>query len=103
MDVDVRKMSGRRRDDDTIPFATGIAGNELYHRAMFAIGLSGAAVTTVLETTLRAIGSSPGTITIEELAAMLPEIERRLLMLVPVEDAKRSVARLRRLVFEWEG
>ena len=92
---------GKQRDDETEPFSTQIAGNELYHRAMFAIGLSGAAVSAVLIETLRALGSTPSSLTIDELGAMLPEIERRLRMLCPPEDAGARMTRLRRLVLEW--
>ena len=93
----------RRRDDDTQPFTTTITGNELYHRTVFAIGMHGAAVGAVLRDTLRAIGSTPDAISIEELAAMMPEIERRLLMLAPHAEVSGCMGRLRKLVFEWEG
>jgi hypothetical protein len=101
--VEVEARMTRRRDDDTVPFSTVAPGNELYHRAMFAIGLSSTAVAAVLQGALRAIGSRPDSITIDELGAMLPEIERRLRLLVPAEDAVRAMGRLRRLLFEWEG
>jgi hypothetical protein len=95
-------VSSRRREDDTQPFTTTIAGNELYHRSVFAIGMHSAAVSSVLRDTLRAIGSSPDAITIDELAAMMPEIERRLLLLAPHPEVAGSMARLRKLIFEWE-
>jgi hypothetical protein len=96
-------MSSRRRDDETQPFNTTIAGNELYLRSMFAIGMHGYAVSSVLRDTLRAIGSSPDAITIEELAAMMPEIERRLLLLAPHAEVAGCMGRLRKLVFDWDG
>jgi hypothetical protein len=91
----------KRSDDDTAPFTIQAIGSEVYHRAMFAIGLSGGAITAVLMDTMRAIGATPGSLTIDELGAMLPEIERRLRMLCPPDDAGARMARLRRLVLEW--
>src|SRR5262245_35309845 len=96
------EMSRRRSEDDTVPFAVQAAGNDLFHRALFAIGMHGTAVTSVLGTTMRAIGATPAKLTIVELAAMLPEIERRLRLLAPHDVATSCVARLRKLVLEWE-
>jgi hypothetical protein len=94
-------MAGSRHDDDTKPFSQDMVGNELYHRAMFAIGLAGAAVSAALTSTLRAIGSTPATLVIDDLGAMLPEIERRLLLMAPHEDVVKAMVRLRKLVLEW--
>jgi hypothetical protein len=97
-------MSRSRRDDEsTQPFAIGVEGNDLFHRAMFAIGLSSTAVSAVLAATLRAIGSSPSTLTIEDLGAMLPEIERRLRLLAPHDEVVKAMKRLQKLVMHWEG
>jgi hypothetical protein len=93
----------RREDDATVPFKTQTAGNDLYHRALFAIGKHSSAVSTVLESTMRAIGATPGGLTMDELGAMLPEIERRLRLLAPSDEARACMGRLRRLMFEWEG
>ena len=95
-------MSRRRDEDSTVPFKTQSAGNDLYHRAMFAIGKHSTAVAAILESTMRAIGVSPATLTLDDLGAMLPEIERRLRLLAPPEEAGASMGRLRRLMFEYE-
>jgi hypothetical protein len=96
-------MSRRPREDEsTVPFKTQSAGNDLYHRALFAIGKHSSAVATILESTMRAIGASPATLSLDELGAMLPEIERRLRLLAPPDEAGASMGRLRRLMFAWD-
>jgi hypothetical protein len=92
---------GSRHDDDTKPFELHGLGNELYHRAMFAIGMHGYAVTTVLKDSLRIIGATPGSLSIDDLGVMLPEIERRLRLLAPPDEVAGAMQRLRRLMFEW--
>jgi hypothetical protein len=97
-------MSRPRRDDDsTVPFKTQSSGNDLYHRAVFAIGKHSSAVAAILESTMRAIGASAEKLSMDELGVMLPEIERRLRLLVPADEVQGSMGRLRRLMFDWDG
>ncbi len=93
------------RDDDrpTTPVSKIVQGNDLFHRALFALGLHGAATMVMLADTLKAIGSSPDRMTIDELGMMLPELERRLLLLVPYDECRTSMARLRSMLINWEG
>jgi hypothetical protein len=89
--------------DPTQPILLRLNGNELFHRTVFAIGLNGIAISTILMETLEAIGSSPDVVTIDELGAMMVEIERRLRLLLPHDDAGKAIARLRNLIMRWEG
>jgi hypothetical protein len=90
-------------DRPTVPVSKIVQGNDLFHRALNALGLHGAATMVMLADTLKAMGSSPDLMTLEELGMMLPELERRLLMLVPHEDCRVSMAKLRHMLITWEG
>ncbi len=78
-----------------------VDGNDLFYRAVFAMGMNGTASGTILIDTLVALGSSPLTVTIEELGASLMEIERRLRLLVQPDDATKTIARLRHFILRW--
>jgi hypothetical protein len=75
-----------------------LAGNSLFQLAVASIGFHEALAARLLADVLATIGSSPGTAAIEELGLLLPEIERRLLLLVPYDLATTSLGRLRRLL-----
>lgn len=87
----------------TQPFLLHSGGNELFHRAIFAIGMNGIAASTMLAETLETVGSSPSSVTIDELGALMGEIERRLRLLLPPEQAGRAIAGLRNMVMRWES
>jgi hypothetical protein len=77
-------------------------GNRLFHRAVVAIGLNEHLSKRLLGEVFAAIGSSPSEASADELGLLLPEIERRLRLLVPHETAAPALARLRRMLLCWE-
>jgi hypothetical protein len=78
-----------------------VGGNTLFDRAVFAIGLDGALTRQLLSGVIASVGSSPKDVTPDELGALLPEIESRLRLLAPADQARKSVARLRDMLLRW--
>ena len=86
----------------TAPILQYSAGNRLFARAVTVLGLHESLGRRLVAEVLATVGSSPLAVTVDELGLLLPEIERRLLLLVPHEKAKPSLARLRRTLLVWE-
>jgi hypothetical protein len=86
----------------TLPGTEDVLGNGLFHRAAYAIGMDGAISRQLIVDILSAVGSGAHKLTIHELGAVLPEVDRRLRLLLPPDAANRSIARLRKLVLDWE-
>lgn len=86
-----------------MPVSKMIQGNDLFHRALFAIGMHGAATMVLMAETLKAVGSGPDHCEIGDLGMVLPELERRLLQLAPHEEVRPAMARLRHMIVTWEG
>jgi hypothetical protein len=96
----------KRRDErerQTLPIEKLVQGNDLFHRAVDAIGMPGAATMVLLGDVLKAVGSSPDRVAIEDLGTLLPELERRLLLFAPHDVVRPAMARLRQLIVTWEG
>lgn len=88
------------RDDDTVRFQTlHLGAGDVFSQAMVALG---AAAGPALRDTVRAMGSSPEELTIDELGLALPEIERRIRLVMGPDAAGAALARLRRLILHWE-
>ncbi len=85
-------------DKKTMPVADFVAGNDLFGRAAFAIGLDGKTSRHLLREALEAVSSTPHTVTKKELEWLLPEIETRLCLLVPDDIAAGCIARVRKLL-----
>ena len=86
---------------ETLAVTSYVTGNTLFDRAVFAIGLDGALTRQLLASAISSVGSSPKEVTPDELGALLPEIESRLRLLVPGEQAQKSTARLRDMLLKW--
>lgn len=86
----------------TLPGTDFVLGNSLFDRAVFAIGIDGKVTRQLIVEILATVGSDARKITIQELGVLLPEVDRRLRLLLPPAAAGRSIARLRKLVLEWE-
>src|SRR5258708_3755813 len=78
-----------------------VGGNTLFDRAVFAIGLDGALTRQLLSVVIAQVGSSPKDVTPDELGALLPEIESRLRLLAPADQARKATARLREMLLKW--
>ena len=86
---------------ETLAITSYVTGNALFDRAVFAIGLDGALTRQLLSAVIASIGSAPKEVTPDELGAVLPEIESRLRLLVPADQAHKSAARLRDMLLKW--
>jgi hypothetical protein len=84
-------------------FAASIGGNLLFERAVAALGFDELLMRRVVADALTRFGSSPFRATPQDLGMLLPEIERRLLLLAPQERAAPGLARLRRILLCWDG
>ncbi len=89
-------------DKKTVPLSDFVAGNDLFGRAAFAIGLDGKTSRHLLREALAAVGSTPQTVTKQELGWLLPEIESRLHLLVPEDLAADCIARVRTLLLTYD-
>jgi hypothetical protein len=75
-------------------------GNELFEKAVVAIGLDGMTTRWLLISVLGATGTEPSALTPDDLGAALPEVERRLRQLVQPSQADDCMARLRRILID---
>jgi hypothetical protein len=75
-------------------------GNELFEKAVVAIGLDSMTTRWLLISVLNATATEPAALTPDDLGAALPEIERRLRQLVQPDQADDSMARLRRILID---
>jgi hypothetical protein len=89
-----------REKDRTVPFEQVLKhGNTLFGKAVTALGPVN---TLILRDTLKAMGSGPDRVTVDELGMALPEIERRVRMVMPPDPAGEAMARLRHVLLGWE-
>jgi hypothetical protein len=88
----------RRMDEDTVPFKKSIAGNDLFDRA---VEDADPALASLLADTLGFFGGSPEELTMEQLAEVLPELERRMRSVLSEEAARHTIRKLQRLVLGW--
>ena len=78
------------------------AGNALFDLIARSMSMDAVMARRVLAESLATIGSSPKHATLEELGALLPEVDRRLRLIMPPEMAQRAFVRLRRAILAWD-
>jgi hypothetical protein len=78
-------------------------GSLVYERAVSESGPSEALMRAVLKGALASVGMSPQTLTIEELAALLPQIEERMRKLFDPSTCSDTMRRLQSLILSWEA
>ena len=89
------------RNDETVRFEHLLrSGNDLFARAVLALGNPIGSV--VMRDTVRALGTVPEALTIDELGAALPEIERRIRTVLSPSASGDALARLRTLILHWD-
>ncbi len=76
------------------------AGNEVFHGLVAALGLEGGFTVPLISESLRLLGATPENATPEDVANALPEIERRLRLVMPPGIADPAIGRLRVFVLE---
>jgi hypothetical protein len=87
----------------TLPIQRNFGGNLLFERVVAAIGFDSSLIRQTLRDLLARFGITPMGVEPAEVGMLLPEIERRLLLLVPHEKARPSLARLKRLLLCWDA
>jgi hypothetical protein len=95
-------MARSDKPKETQALSSYVVGNALFDRSVYAIGLDGALTRQLLEALILSVGSTPKDLSPDELGALLPEVESRLRLLVPSDQAQKSVARLRDMLLKWE-
>jgi hypothetical protein len=80
-----------------------LSGNRLFHLVAEVLGLHATLAHRLLTEVLATVGSSPQAATVDELGVLLPEIERRVMLLMPYDRAAPALGRLRRTLLTWEG
>ena len=89
----------RRMDEETVPFKKSIAGNDLFDRAVESEDPTLAAI---LVETLALVGLGPEELSPDQLGSVLPEVERRLRLIMQGDQARSVINRLRRVCLGWE-
>lgn len=79
-----------------------LEGNRVFEKVAAVLGLDVNTAKKCVAQTLATIGTKPHHATIEEVAALLPEFERRLRLFVPDDIASAAYRKLRALVLTWE-
>jgi hypothetical protein len=77
-------------------------GSKVFENAAFTIGLDETLSRRLLWEAAQASLVDSWKMTIDELGLLLPEVERRLRLLVPPDEASASFARLRSFVLNFE-
>jgi hypothetical protein len=95
-------MSRNDRRRHTEPVEELILGNELFERAVAAIGFDGSMVRPLLAQVMKSIGAGPQSLTPDELGTLIPEIERRLRLAVPSDSADQAARGLMKLLLSWD-
>ena len=78
-----------------------VFGNGLFDRAVLALGMSRSAASHLIVELLGTVKADPKTMTIAEFTRVLPELGRRLRLLLPDDKAERALEKLRTLVVQW--
>ena len=77
-------------------------GSKVFEKAAFTIGLDDLVSRRLLFEAASAALMDSWKLTIDELGVLLPEVERRLRLLAPPDEASTAFARLRYFVLNWE-
>lgn len=80
-----------------------VGGNLLFERAILALGFDSTLMSRVLGEVLLRSGTTPMRAGPEDIGFLLPEVERRMLLIAPHERVAPALARLRRLLISWEA
>ena len=92
-------------DPRSKPTATALDkyhGSKIFERAAFTIGLDELLSRKLLWEASNAALVDSWKMTIDDVGLLLPEVERRLRLLAPPDEASAAFARLRSFVLTWE-
>jgi hypothetical protein len=80
-----------------------VGGNILFESAVGVLGFDSTLMSHLLGEVLIRSGTTPMRASPDDIGFVLPEIERRMLMLAPHERVAPGLARLRRLLLSWDA
>jgi hypothetical protein len=95
-------MSDERSRKNTAVAMDRYHGSPVFEKAAFTIGLDDFVSRRLLWESAAAALTDPWKLTIDDLGLLLPEVERRLRLLVPGDEASEAFARVRSFVINWE-
>ena len=75
----------------------------MFERSILALGLDVTLMSRVLGEVLLRSGSTPMRASPDDIGLVMPEIERRMLLIAPFEQVSPGLARLRRVLLTWEA
>lgn len=93
------KAGGKSKAGKTTPISA-VTGNPLFEQAVAALALDDSTTRWFLASTLKTLGSTPETLTLDDLGNLLPEIDRRLRKLLPDAQSDAAMKRLYRVLFD---
>ena len=96
------KPSDGKHSRPTVSQMDKYHGSKVFEQAAFTIGLDEFVSRKVIWEAASAALMDSWKLSIDELGVLLPEIERRLRLLAPPEEAGSAFARLRSFVLSWE-
>jgi hypothetical protein len=96
------KSSDGKHSKATVSTMDKYHGSKVFEQAAFTIGLDDFVSRKVVWEAANAALMDSWKLSIDELGVILPEIERRLRLLAPPDEAGTAFARLRSFVLSWE-
>jgi hypothetical protein len=92
----------KNKNKATVPIDQTV-GNDLFEKAVAAVGLDRGTTRWLFVSVLHAIGADPISLTAEDLGNVLQEVDRRIRQLVQPKQADEAMARLYRVMFDQAG
>jgi hypothetical protein len=86
----------------TLPFQSSFGGNLLFERVIAALGFDDSLMRRVVADSLHRYGATPTRVTPQDMGMLLPDIERKLVLIAGHDRAAPGLARLRRLLLCWD-
>jgi hypothetical protein len=96
------KSSDGKHSKATVSHMDKYHGSKVFEQAALTIGVDEFVARKVIWEAASAALMDSWRLTIDELGVLLPEIERRLRLLAPPEEAGVAFAKLRSFVLSWE-
>jgi hypothetical protein len=93
---------GDPKDKETLSMGK-VHGNALFEKAVTAIGMDDATTRWLLVSVMSTIACPPDALTPDDLGNLLPEVDRRLRLLMKEAQADEAMKRLYRVLFDQAG
>lgn len=87
----------------TVPILASFGGNLLFERVIASLGFDDSLMRRMVADALHRVGSTPTRATLQDMGLLMPELERRLLLIAPTDRAAPALRRMRRLLLCWDA